>query len=286
MGLAGWRNYLKGLFDLGRKRILVTGSARLDFYRFGGDSLQGRYQYLRLHPFSAAELRIESREDWDALLRLGGFPEPFLSGSEVEAKRWSREYRSRLIRDDLADLERIQDLGNWNCWCSACRLWWAARCPSMPCARTCSSATSGWLNGLDNVRALKLALGVESGKAFIQWKSGDALGGRLSNVPVQNGTTELREVQVSSLDRFAADCAIEGIDLLKVDVEGHEADVLLGASRVLRSTSRVVLGFHCLERLSRCRDILLAAGLTQRAVFPQGRAWGVAYFSREPYPPA
>jgi hypothetical protein len=35
---------LKGLFDnrpRGRQ-ILVTGSARLDFYRFGGDSLQGR----------------------------------------------------------------------------------------------------------------------------------------------------------------------------------------------------------------------------------------------------
>ncbi len=44
-----WRNYLKGLYDAagGRKRILVTGSARLDFYRFGGDSLQRRYYYLR-----------------------------------------------------------------------------------------------------------------------------------------------------------------------------------------------------------------------------------------------
>src|SRR3990172_9321473 len=53
-----WRNYLKGLYD-GRPRgqkILVTGSGRLDLYRFGGDSLQGRYHLLRLHPFSAAEL--------------------------------------------------------------------------------------------------------------------------------------------------------------------------------------------------------------------------------------
>ena len=39
-----WRNYLKGLYD-GRpagQRILVTGSAKLELYRFGGDSLQGR----------------------------------------------------------------------------------------------------------------------------------------------------------------------------------------------------------------------------------------------------
>ncbi len=108
-----WRNYLKGLYDrdAGRRRILVTGSARLDFYRFGGDSLQGRYHYLRLHPLSVAELKIQRNGDLTNLLRLGGFPEPFLSGSETEAKRWSREYRSRLVREDLMSLERVQDLG-------------------------------------------------------------------------------------------------------------------------------------------------------------------------------
>ena len=86
-----WRGFLKGLYD-GRstgQRILVTGSARLDLYRHGGDSLQGRYH----------------------LLRLGGFPEPFFTGTERDARRWSREYRTRLIREDVASLERIQDLG-------------------------------------------------------------------------------------------------------------------------------------------------------------------------------
>lgn len=109
-----WRNYLKGLFDLSAKerKILVTGSARLDLYRFGGDSLQGRYHYLRLHPLSVAELKITRQDDFNALLELGGFPEPFLGGSQIEAKRWSREYRTRLIREDVASLERIQDLGN------------------------------------------------------------------------------------------------------------------------------------------------------------------------------
>ena len=106
--------FLKGLYDGRRRgqRILVTGSARLDFYRFGGDSLQGRYHLLRLHPFSAAELRLRTGADLLDLLRLGGFPEPFLGGSEVEARRWSREYRSRLVREDVASLERVQDLGN------------------------------------------------------------------------------------------------------------------------------------------------------------------------------
>jgi predicted AAA+ superfamily ATPase len=109
-----WRGYLKGLYDVRRpgQRILVTGSARLDLYRFGGDSLQGRYHFLRLHPFSAAELGLRTHADLRQLLTLGGFPEPFLGGSEVEARRWSREYRSRLVQEDVASLERVQDLGN------------------------------------------------------------------------------------------------------------------------------------------------------------------------------
>ena len=109
----GWRNYLKGLYDARPKgvRILVTGSARLDVYRFGGDSLQGRYHLLRLHPLSAAELRLTTSDDLRDLLKLGGFPEPYFGGSQVEARRWSREYRTLLIREEVANLERVQDLG-------------------------------------------------------------------------------------------------------------------------------------------------------------------------------
>lgn len=108
-----WRNYLKGLYDLtlNSQKILVTGSARLDYYRFGGDSLQGRYHYLRLHPLSVAELNISSKEDFMELLTLGGFPEPFLSSSYIDAKRWSREYRTRLIQEEIASLENVKDLG-------------------------------------------------------------------------------------------------------------------------------------------------------------------------------
>jgi len=107
-----WRNFLKGLYDTygKEKRILVTGSARLDVYRHSGDSLQGRYHYLRLHPLTIAELSIESQTDFDLLLSLSGFPEPFFSGSVDEGRRWAREYRQRLIREDVRDLENLRDL--------------------------------------------------------------------------------------------------------------------------------------------------------------------------------
>ena len=100
---------MKGLYDDQghRRQILVSGSARLDVYRRGGDSLQGRYHYLRLHPLSVPELAIEKQTELDDLIRLGGFPEPYFGGSEVEARRWSREYRMRLVREELTDLERV-----------------------------------------------------------------------------------------------------------------------------------------------------------------------------------
>lgn len=108
-----WRNYLKGLYDGRREgqRILVTGSARLDLYRYSGDSLQGRYHLLHLHPLSVAELGMKTREELRQLLNLGGFPEPFFGGSEVEARRWSREHRNLLVREELVSLERVHDLG-------------------------------------------------------------------------------------------------------------------------------------------------------------------------------
>ena len=108
-----WRTFLKGLYDSRRasQRILVIGSARLDFYRHGGDSLQGRYHLLRMHPLSAGELGLRARDDLLGLLTLGGFPEPFFGGSERQARRWSREYRDRLVREEITSLERVTDLG-------------------------------------------------------------------------------------------------------------------------------------------------------------------------------
>src|SRR5688572_17816502 len=85
-----WRNHLKGLYDRSdrRHRILVTGSARLDLYRFAGDSLQGRYHMLHMHPFTVAELDIRTSKELDGLLRLSGFPEPYFGGSQTQARRW------------------------------------------------------------------------------------------------------------------------------------------------------------------------------------------------------
>ena len=108
-----WKNLLKGIYDEHHetRKILVTGSARLDLFRKAGDSLQGRYHYLRLHPLSAAELGYKQQKELHELFKLGGFPEPYFSGKKSVADRWTNEYQSILIRDEIRDLERIHDLG-------------------------------------------------------------------------------------------------------------------------------------------------------------------------------
>ena len=109
-----WRNLVKGLYDTQGDRValLVTGSARLDHYRKGGDSLQGRYHPYRLHPFSLNELVADpSPSDLEALLRFGGFPEPLLAGRVRTWRRWKRERLARVVQEDLRDLENVRQVG-------------------------------------------------------------------------------------------------------------------------------------------------------------------------------
>jgi predicted AAA+ superfamily ATPase len=109
-----WKNLIKGYYDSFKDehQFIVTGSARLDLYKRGGDSLLGRYHYWRLHPFCLSEIpkKISKEEAFKRLLNVGGFPEPFLDNDEREAKRWREERYNRIIKDDIRDLENIKNI--------------------------------------------------------------------------------------------------------------------------------------------------------------------------------
>jgi hypothetical protein len=125
-----WKNYVKGVFDKNKEnsKIIVTGSARLDLYRRGGDSLLGRYHYYRLHPFSLAELaerkftvkvlnKINFPElkpvdvkNFSDLLTFGGFPEVFLKKNKNDLRRWHNQRKELLVKQDIRDVETIRDL--------------------------------------------------------------------------------------------------------------------------------------------------------------------------------
>lgn len=112
--MKNWKGFLKGTFDSrpDGQAVLVTGSSRLETFRQSGESLAGRYLHLRLHPLSVREL-VGSQAAFEALEKLnrfGGFPEPFLADSEEEASRWRNQYYTDLVREDILEFGRIQEI--------------------------------------------------------------------------------------------------------------------------------------------------------------------------------
>lgn len=110
-----WRNLIKGYFDKLKNtfQFLITGSARLDHYRKGGDSLLGRYYYYRLHPMTIPELKnLKFQDPQKKLLEYGGFPEPLLKQNRDHLKRWHRQRRERIIYSDIRDLENVKEISN------------------------------------------------------------------------------------------------------------------------------------------------------------------------------
>lgn len=122
-----WKSLIKGLYDTYRERarIIVTGSAKLNIYKKSGDSLMGRYFLYRMHPLSVGEiihkkappnsfLRSPSPikpSQIDALLKFGGFPDPFLKKNKKYYNKWQLLRREQLFKEDLREMSRVQDIG-------------------------------------------------------------------------------------------------------------------------------------------------------------------------------
>lgn len=121
-----WKTFIKGFFDKyeNQTKILVTGSAKIDIFRKGGDSLMGRYFPLRIHPLSIGEIcnsvpinnsiikqpKQIDKTSLDKLFRYGGFPEPYFAGDDLFYQRWKQTRQQKLFKEDLRDLTRIQEI--------------------------------------------------------------------------------------------------------------------------------------------------------------------------------
>lgn len=134
-----WKPWLKGVADAraarastaqqGKPAILVTGSARMDTFTQSGESLAGRYFHWRMHPLSVHELvqyaTKEIAPDADSamrrLLERGGFPEPCLAASPRTAHRWRQTYIEGLIREDIVEMSRIQEINTMRVFLQALR---------------------------------------------------------------------------------------------------------------------------------------------------------------------
>ncbi len=125
-----WKSWIKGEYDVHKSKFkfLLTGSAHLEIYRKGGDSLQGRYHYHTLFPFTANEMNTVlpeihpgeelvfpenvDKENLEILYRFGGFPEPLNKQIPRFHRRWHNERMERFFKEDIRELTMIKDLGN------------------------------------------------------------------------------------------------------------------------------------------------------------------------------
>lgn len=112
-----WKAWLKGIFDSEGvdPKLVVTGSARMDTYLKVGDSLAGRYFQYRLHPFDVRELFVlkysgTPRQWVERMLLVGGFPEPFLEGTERFHHIWKKTHLDIILRQDLIYQEDVKNI--------------------------------------------------------------------------------------------------------------------------------------------------------------------------------
>lgn len=76
---------------------------------------EGRYHYYRLHPFSLGEMgKAAGSAGLDQLLQYGGFPEPLLKADKRFHRRWLREQGSRVLYEDVRELERVREVSRGN----------------------------------------------------------------------------------------------------------------------------------------------------------------------------
>ncbi|WP_342270186.1 ATP-binding protein [Rickettsia endosymbiont of Orchestes rusci] len=121
-----WKNLVKGFYDKFGDTIefIITGSARLNIYKKGGDSLMGRYINLTIHPLSVAEISKNFRNDieyigkpknitkdeFEALINFGGFAEVYLRGTARFHRIWSKQRFEQLFREDVRNTEDINNI--------------------------------------------------------------------------------------------------------------------------------------------------------------------------------
>lgn len=77
--------------------------------------MAGRYLPFSLFPLDLKELASKGaarQETLEALLRVSGFPEPFLAGSEGAYKRWRRTHLDIILRQDLVETESLRRLAD------------------------------------------------------------------------------------------------------------------------------------------------------------------------------
>lgn len=108
-------------------------------------------------------------------------------------------------------------------------------------------------NHIENVHVFPYAVGAKSGR--VRMLMGERTNvGKVLEWDERNGVQI--EVEMITLDDVVKKHSLARIDLMKIDVEGHESDVLIGGEKALRLTKRIVMEYHGEDILQKVRGFL------------------------------
>ncbi len=140
------------------------------------------------------------------------------------------------------------------------------------------------LNRVTNVEPIHAAVSSERGRALLEMPRVNTEKSRLVRAP-EGEDSEVVQIDTLAVDDFLAERALRASDvgLVKVDVEGHELEVLQGMRGLLEQAEDLTLVCEILRRQTQRREIfeLMGALGYQATELPTG----VDYLFRRPHRP-
>ena len=106
---------------------------------------------------------------------------------------------------------------------------------------------------------LNCAAGAEPGELPINISAGSSMA-QMGSAAQGSDLTQVHLVSVVTLDAMAQQ--YEAPAVVKIDVEGHEVAVLLGARRILPQVVSIVLEYHSPELKRKCHEALIDSGFS------------------------
>ncbi len=289
--LKNWKSWLKGIYDTEGipPALLVTGSAKLDTYRKVGDSLAGRFFQFRLHPLDAQEIvsfspLLSSRQIFDRLLEVGGFPEPYLNGQSRFYNRWKRTHLDIILRQDLIDLEKVRQITSIETLVQLLRRRIGSPISYSSLARdlqTSDKTVKKWLTILENMYVIfkvtsfhrNIARSILKAPKYYFYDTGQVIGDRGTRLENLTACALLKEIH------YREDCLGEELRLHYLQTkDGREIDffilkenlplLMLEVKWADASLSR---NFALFDRFIKgCRKIQIVAELDREKTFPGG----------------
>ena len=243
--LKNWKSWLKGIYDAEGipPSIVVTGSAKLDTYKKVGDSLAGRFFQFRMHPLDLKEIKSFLKpenldSELDKLLLLGGFPEPFLNGTQRFYNRWKKSHLDIILKQDLIDLENVQQITQIETLIQMLKLRVGSPISYSSLAQDlqCSDKTvKRWLTILENMYVIfkvppfhkNIARAIQKAPKYYFYDTGQVLGD--SGIKLENAVACAIHKEI----HFREDCFGEERTLFYVkNKEGKEIDFCVASNNI------------------------------------------------------